>query len=112
MASDYLEVHVTTPDAGTAASLAHLLVEERLAACVQVVPGVTSVYWWEGSVETAEEQLLLVKTTTERFDALCRRVRAEHPYDTPEVVAVPVAAIDERYAAWLRAGVGTPQDLP
>jgi uncharacterized protein involved in tolerance to divalent cations len=102
----YVEVHVTAPDRGTADHLARLLVEERLAACVQVVPGVTSVYRWEGAVETAEEHLLLVKSTAERFAAIRDRVLAEHPYDTPEVLAVPVAAVDARYASWLRASVG------
>ena len=74
--------------------------EERLAACVQVVPGVTSVYLWDGAVESAEEHLLLVKSTLERFEALRERVRSEHRYDTPEVLAVPVvAAVLEARAA-------------
>jgi uncharacterized protein involved in tolerance to divalent cations len=72
---------------------------------VQVVPGVTSVYRWEGAVESAEEHLLLVKSTAGRFSAIRDRVLAEHPYDTPEVLAVPVVAVDARYAAWLRASV-------
>ena len=99
----YVEVRVTAPDAATATRLARLLVEERLAACVQVLPGITSVYRWEGAVETAPEHLLLVKTTSERFEAIRMRVRSEHPYDTPEVIAVPVVAADPRYAAWLDA---------
>lgn len=102
----YVEVHVTTPDAATASRLARLLVEERLAACVQVVPGVSSVYRWEGEVESAEEHLLLVKSTLERFEAIRERVRSEHPYDTPEVLAVPVLALDPRYAAWVRDSLG------
>ena len=101
----YLEVHVTTPDAPTATRLAHLLVEDRLAACVQVLPGVTSVYRWQGSVETAQEHLLLVKTTAASFGAIRERVDAEHPYDTPEVIALPVVAVAPGYAAWLSASV-------
>jgi periplasmic divalent cation tolerance protein len=101
----YVEVHVTAPDAVTATRLARTLVEERLAACVQVVPGVTSVYAWDGRVETADEHLLLVKSTAGLFEAIRERVRSEHPYDTPEVVALPVHAIDPRYAAWLTASV-------
>lgn len=93
---------MTTPDAGTATRLAHVLVAERLAACVQVVPGVSSVYRWEGAVEVAEEHLLLVKSTADRFEAIRERIRAEHPYDVPEVLAIPVVDIDEGYAAWVR----------
>ena len=102
----YVEVRVTAPDAATATRLAHLLVEERLAACVKVLPGITSVYRWEGAVEAAPEHLLLIVSTGERFEAIRERVRAEHSYDTPEVLAVPVVAADARYAAWLDESVG------
>ena len=68
-------------------------------------PGVTSVYTWQGRVETADEHLLVIKSTAHLFDDICARVRSEHPYDTPEVVALPVHAIDARYAAWLAASV-------
>ncbi|MGL5930584.1 MAG: divalent-cation tolerance protein CutA [Dermatophilaceae bacterium] len=106
MTPRHVEVHVTAPDVATAQRIARVLVEERLAACVQVVPGVTSTYRWEGEVETAEEHLLLVKTTAERFDDVRLAVLAEHPYETPEVLAVPLVAVDERYAAWLEESVG------
>ncbi len=106
----FVEVHLTAPDAATATRLAHLLVEERLAACVQVVPAVTSVYRWEGEVETADEHLLLVKTTAAAFDAIRDRIRSEHPYDTPEVLAVPVVDIDARYAAWAAASIDPRRD--
>jgi uncharacterized protein involved in tolerance to divalent cations len=108
-ATAYVEVHVTTPDASTATRLAHLLVEDGLAACVQVLPGVTSVYRWQGRVETAQEHLLLVKTTAASFEAIRERVGAEHPYDTPEVIALPVVAVAPRYAAWLSGSVGRPE---
>ncbi len=101
----YVEVHVTTPDGTTAADLAHLLVDEGLAACVQVIPGVTSVYRWQGAVETTREHLLLVKTTAAAFEAIRERVGAEHPYDTPEVLALPVVAVAPSYAAWVSASV-------
>ena len=109
-ATAYVEVHVTAPDAATATRLAHLLVEERLAACVQVVPAVTSVYRWQGEVETAQEHLLLVKSTAASFAAIRDRVRSEHPYDTPEVLAVPVVDIDAGYAAWADAAIGSRRD--
>ena len=117
----FVEVHVTTPDGATATRLAHLLVEEGLAACVQVLPGVTSVYRWRGEVETAAEHLLLVKTTAAAFDAIHERLGSEHPYDTPEVLAVPVVAVAPGYAAWVVAAVDpvrgagplpTPEDQP
>lgn len=100
-----VEVHLTAPDAATAERLARLLVEERLAACVQVVPGIRSWYRWEGRVAHDAEHLLLVKSTAAQVDAIGARVRAEHPYDTPEVLVVPVVGADSRYSSWLRESV-------
>jgi uncharacterized protein involved in tolerance to divalent cations len=104
---DLIEVRVAVPDAPTAQALARSLVEARLAACAQVLGPMTSTYWWHGEVETAQEHLLLLKTTAELFDPICERVRAEHPYDNPEVLAVPVAGAAPPYAAWLRASVAS-----
>lgn len=103
MAADsaLIEVRVSAPDAETAQAIATVLVAERLAACVQVLGPMTSTYWWQGSVETAQEHLLLAKSTAERFAAIRDRVRAEHPYDNPEILAVPVTAAARPYAAWL-----------
>lgn len=98
---DLVEVRVTAPDAETASALARSLVGARLAACVQVVPGVTSTYVWQGEVEEEAEHLLLVKSTADRFEAIRMLIRSEHPYDTPEVLAVPVVAADPAYAAWV-----------
>lgn len=100
-AEDLVEVRVSAPDADTAAALARALVEGRLAACVQVLPGITSTYVWRGEVEEEAEHLLLVKSTASRFEAIRALVRSEHPYDTPEVLAVPVVAADPAYAAWV-----------
>ncbi|MBD3782967.1 MAG: divalent-cation tolerance protein CutA [Micrococcales bacterium] len=100
-----VEVHVTTPDRASALHLAHALVDAGLAACVQVVPGITSVYVWDGAVQEDEEHLLLVKSTAAHFTAIRELVRAEHPYDTPEVLAVPVADADTGYASWVRTTV-------
>ena len=115
-----VEVHVTAPDAATAERLARILVDERLAACVQVVPGVRSFYRWEGEVAVDDEHLVLVKTLTSRVDAVRERVVSEHPYDTPEVLAVPAVTVDARYFSWLRESVhreahdgpGTPTEDP
>ena len=101
---DLVEVRISAPDAEVAQALADLLVGERLAACAQLLP-ITSTYRWQGAVETEAEVLVLAKTTAGRFDDLCARVRAEHPYDNPEILAVPVVAAAEPYAAWLADAV-------
>ncbi len=101
--TDALVVLVTAPSAEKAAELARALVEERLAACGNVVPGLRSVYRWEGRVQDDAEALLLLKTTRARFRALRDRVLALHPYDVPEVLALPVEAGAAPYLAWLRA---------
>lgn len=91
------------PDADTANRIADALVGERLAACVQVLPGMTSVYRWQGRVERAREVLLLAKTTRERFDALRAQVAALHPHDVPEVVALDIADGLPAYLDWVAA---------
>jgi periplasmic divalent cation tolerance protein len=93
----------TAPDGETAARIARTLVEERLAACVNVVPAVRSIYRWQGRVEDDAEVLLVIKTRAERVDALAERLRALHPYELPELVALPVAAGSAPYLDWLAA---------
>jgi periplasmic divalent cation tolerance protein len=85
--------------------IARALVEEKLAACVNVVAGVRSVYRWQGKVEEAEEVLLVVKTTRGRFAALRERVVSLHSYQVPEVVALPVDAALPAYQAWVQESV-------
>jgi periplasmic divalent cation tolerance protein len=99
-----IEVRITAPDAEVADRVARLLVDDRLAACVQQLP-VTSTYVWEGSVERSSEILLLAKTTTERFDAVCTAVTRVHPYDVPEILAVPVSAALDAYEKWVEESV-------
>jgi periplasmic divalent cation tolerance protein len=81
--------------------IAQALVEERLAACVNVLPGVASVYRWQGQVETAEEVLLVMKTAEQRFPQLCERIAALHSYEVPEIISLAVRAGAEKYLAWL-----------
>jgi periplasmic divalent cation tolerance protein len=88
-------------------ALARSLVEERLAACVNVLPQMTSVYRWKGSVEEDREQQLLMKTTRERLPALEARLRALHPYEVPELLVLDVASGSAAYLAWLRESVST-----
>jgi periplasmic divalent cation tolerance protein len=94
-------VLITAP-AEKAAELAHALVDEKLAACVNLVTGVRSIYRWEGAVEDSAETLMVTKTTTDRFDALHQRVLALHPYSVPEVIRLDVAAGHLPYLDWVR----------
>jgi periplasmic divalent cation tolerance protein len=99
--TDALVVLVTTPSPERAAEIARAVVEERLAACGNVVPGVRSIYRWEGKVQDDAEALLVLKTTRARFEALRDRVLALHPYEVPEVIAIPVEAGSARYLEWI-----------
>ena len=96
-------VLVTAPDLETGARLARALVEERLAACVNVVPGVRSIYRYEGVIHDDAEVLLIAKTVSDRTEALTKRVNALHPYDMPEVLALPALAGSRPYLDWVRA---------
>ncbi len=98
---DFVVVLVTAGDAGEAARIGRTLVEERLAACANVVGPIRSVYRWQGAVEEAAEHLLLVKARADDLPALEARVRALHSYQVPEVLALPVAAGSAAYLAWL-----------
>lgn len=91
----------TCPDPATARQLAETLVDERLAACVNIVPGLRSVYRWQGATHCDEETLLLIKTTRARYPALQARLPALHPYELPELVAVEVADGLPAYLRWL-----------
>jgi periplasmic divalent cation tolerance protein len=99
--TDALVVLVTAPTPERAAEIARALVEERLAACGNVVPGLRSIYRWEGKVQDEPEALLVLKTTRARFEALRARVLALHPYQVPEVIALPVEAGSAPYLAWI-----------
>jgi periplasmic divalent cation tolerance protein len=91
----------TAPDAATAERIATAVVEERLAACVNVMPGVASTYRWEGKVERAGEVLLLMKSSADRYPALEARVRELHPYAVPEVIALAIAEGSAPYLEWI-----------
>jgi periplasmic divalent cation tolerance protein len=101
-----LVVLVTAPTEASALELGRRLVDERLAACANVVPGITSIFVWDGKREEASEALLLIKTHAERYPALQRRVLELHPYSVPEVLAMPVEAGAPAYLRWVHESVG------
>ena len=102
-----VQVQFTIDDAARGAAIAALLLEERLAACVQRVGPIRSRYRWDGALEEAEEWLFLCKTTPAHVEAVIRRVAAAHPYDTPEVIATEVVGGLDRYLAWIDAETGS-----
>ncbi|RDI97011.1 divalent-cation tolerance protein CutA [Dyella solisilvae] len=102
MPDPVLICYCTCPDAASAKALAEALVGEDLAACVNRLPGVQSTYRWKGEVVTDGEELLMIKTTAARFAVLKERVLALHPYELPELIAVPVAQGLEAYLDWVR----------
>jgi periplasmic divalent cation tolerance protein len=102
MADEQLSlILVTAPSLEVADQLAHGLVTERLAACVNVLPQVVSTYAWQGQLEHAEEVLLMIKTRHSRYAALEQYVRAHHPYDTPEIVEIPAGRVSQPYREWV-----------
>lgn len=112
-AMNTLLVLTNLPDLATAEALASFLVEGRFAACVNILQPCRSVYRWLGEVETAQEVPLLIKTTEARYPALEEAIRARHPYETPEIIALPVVQGLPDYLAWVADGVrGDHQENP
>ena len=103
MAGAILLCLATCPDAACAERIATALVEERLAACVNIVPGLTSVYRWQDQIRRDEELLLVIKTHSDRLDALRQRIDELHPYELPELIAVEAADGLPAYLDWVRA---------
>ena len=99
--SDFVVALTTVPAEFDAAELARTLVERGLAACVNVLPGATSVYRWEGAVQTDREQQLIIKTSADKIGALDEAISALSPYDVPEFVVLPIVAGSAAYLAWL-----------
>lgn len=103
--SEVRVVLVSGPDAETLGALGRVLVEERLAACVNVIPGLTSIYRWDGEVQTETEALAVCKTTEGAVDRVERRIAELHPYDVPEIVAVEVTGGLPAYLRWVAESV-------
>jgi periplasmic divalent cation tolerance protein len=101
--ADLLQVTTTLPSQEQAAALARALVEQRLAACGQVVGPITSVYWWRGEVTSDQEWMVILKSTADRYVALEAAIRAQHPYEVPEILATRVSQASAAYADWVGA---------
>jgi periplasmic divalent cation tolerance protein len=99
--TDYIVVYVTAPE-DEAVDLAKTLVNERLVACVNIVPGLRSIYWWQGKVEDEPEVLCIMKTRTTLFEALRDRVRELHSYEVEEIIALPIMAGNLPYLDWIK----------
>lgn len=106
--SDTLLVLTTLPDRDTAVKLAQRLVQSRLAACVNILSGCTSVYRWKGTIEQADEVPVLIKTRAARYDELEAAIRGLHPYEVPEVIAVPLARGLSDYLEWVAEETAIP----
>jgi periplasmic divalent cation tolerance protein len=99
--SEYIQVATTTAHREDAERIARALVEQRLAACVQVVGPIGSTYRWRGNIETAQEWQCWAKSRRDLYDKIEQAIRAIHPYEVPEILAVPVAAGSAGYLAWM-----------
>jgi len=106
MTDELRVVLMTAPDVSTARELARRLIEERLAACVNIVPGLVSVFRWEGEVQEESEVLLVLKTTAMGVPVLVERAATLHPYDVPEVLALSVGESNAPYRDWVHSEVG------
>ena len=106
--ADALVVLTTLEKQEDGERLATLLVEGALAACVQILPSMTSIYRWQGAVERSNEVLLLIKTTRDAYTRLEATIKENHPYQMPEIIALPVEAGSDEYLSWLAASVTTP----
>jgi len=99
---NYIQIQITFPTPESAKGMAEKLVREKLVACAQVCGTIQSVYTWKGVGETSEETLLLAKTTLPLFERVESAVRAEHPYECPQIVALPIVAANADYLDWLK----------
>ena len=108
MTSDYCVVLNTCPDAESAENIARTLLDRNLAACINVLPGIRSFFTWQGACETAEEHLLVIKTTSRAYPALEQTILELHPYELPEIIAVPVAAGLPGYLTWVTQSTTAP----
>jgi len=104
-ADQCLVVLVTCPSKSVALRISREILNQRLAACVNICPGVTSSFWWQGKIDQCKESLLIVKTTRRRFKQLCTQINSLHPYDVPEVIAMSIVMGNNAYLDWVKNSV-------
>lgn len=97
----YIVLFITTPTTEEAQRISRALLEQRKVACVNIVPRVSSLFWWQGKIDSARESLLIVKTTASRLNELVTLVKEIHSYDVPEIIALPIVAGNQDYLEWL-----------
>jgi len=105
MSEESILVFSTFPDADTARRVGRTVVEEKLAACVNLLPQIESIYRWKGAIETASEVLALIKSTTWKYQLLEARIRELHPYEVPEIISVRIDAGHLEYVRWIEQSV-------
>ncbi len=108
MATEFVTVLCTVPDQKTALTIARTLVESRLAACCNIVPGLRSIYFWEGQVQDDQELLLIIKSKKKAFPELEEKIKSLHPYQVPEILAISVDSGNSEYLNWLDENVKGP----
>lgn len=109
--TDFIQVYTTTEKEADADRIAHLLVESRLASCVQVTGPLKSVYWWKGSIEVSKEWLCIIKTRKGLFSQVEECLKHNHPYEVPEIIGVPIEKGGSNYLAWMEEEIKKP-DAP
>lgn len=97
----YIIVYCTCPDENSAQAIASKLIQAKIAACVSLIPAVRSYYWWQGKVEQACEVQLQIKSKKDCFEQITQLVRSIHPYEVPQIIAVPIEAGDKDYLTWI-----------
>jgi periplasmic divalent cation tolerance protein len=101
MSLPYQILFCTCPDLETASQLAHMLIQEKSAACVNILPGLISIYPWQDKIETAQEYLLIIKTREDQYQTVETLINTHHPYELPEIIAVPVERGLPDYLQWI-----------
>lgn len=102
---EYIVVLITTPQTEEAKKISHKLIRDRIAACVNIIPQLNSIFWWKNKIEEADESLLIIKTTKNQLKELIRIVKENHSYSVPEIIALPIIGGNEDYLKWLEEEV-------
>eukprot|EP00212_Chloropicon_laureae_P001979 CAMPEP_0197487988 /NCGR_PEP_ID=MMETSP1311-20131121/3007_1 /TAXON_ID=464262 /ORGANISM="Genus nov. species nov., Strain RCC856" /LENGTH=114 /DNA_ID=CAMNT_0043031883 /DNA_START=218 /DNA_END=562 /DNA_ORIENTATION=+ len=106
---DYVAIYVTVPSKDVGAKIAKSLLEDKLCACVNIIPGVESYYWWEDKIESDSELLMMIKSRADLLASVTERVKQVHEYDVPEVIGVPIIGGNAKYLDWIRENTKPPE---